>query len=114
MFYFILFFHFICFIYLSYLFIFLFIFFIYFTFLFLFIYSFIYLPIFITFLVYLINDKPSIDRWMTCNFTSFSIVFQAYQDDGWVIMKGCVRWRLIMVEEISAPSEARNLGPLEQ
>ena len=86
--YFILFFHFI---YLSYLFIFLYNFFIYSTCLFLFIYSFIYLPIFITFLVYLINDKPSIERWMTCNFTSFSIVFQAYQDDGWVIMKGCVR-----------------------
>ena len=60
-------------------------------FLFLFIYSFIYLCIFITFLVYLINDKPFIDGWITFNFTSFSTVFLAYQDNGWVIMKGCVR-----------------------
>ena len=27
-----------------------------------------------------------------CNFTSFSTVFQSYQDDGQVIMKGCVQW----------------------
>ena len=27
--------------------------------------------------------------WMTCNFSSFSIVFQSYQDDEKVIMKGC-------------------------
>ena len=32
------------------------------------------------------------DGWMTCGFTSFSTVFQSYQDDGWVIMKGCVQW----------------------
>ena len=28
-----------------------------------------------------------ITRWITCNFTSFSTVFQSYQDDGWMIMK---------------------------
>ena len=27
--------------------------------------------------------------WMTCNFTSFSTVFQSYQDDGRLITKGC-------------------------
>ena len=32
------------------------------------------------------------DGWMTCHFTSFSTVFQSYQDDRWVIMKGCVQW----------------------
>ena len=33
-----------------------------------------------------------IDGWMTCDFTSFSTVFQSYQDDGQMIMKGCVQW----------------------
>ena len=32
-----------------------------------------------------------IDRWMTCDYTSFSTVFQSYQDNGWVIMKDCVQ-----------------------
>ena len=30
--------------------------------------------------------------WMTCNFTSFSTVFQSNQDGGSFIMKGCVLW----------------------
>ena len=34
----------------------------------------------------------SLDGWMTCDFTSFSTVFQSYQDDGRMIMKGCVQW----------------------
>ena len=32
------------------------------------------------------------DGWMTCDFTSFSTVFQSYQANGRVIMKGCVQW----------------------
>ena len=32
--------------------------------------------------------------WMTCDFTSFSTVFQSYQDDGWLIMKGYVQLSL--------------------
>ena len=28
------------------------------------------------------------DRWMMCNFTSFPTVFQSYQDDGQMIIKG--------------------------
>ena len=32
---------------------------------------------------------------MTCNFTSISTVFQSYQDDGLVIMKGCVQWNCV-------------------
>ena len=31
------------------------------------------------------------DGWMTCDFTSFLAVFQSYQDDGRMIMKGCVQ-----------------------
>ena len=33
-----------------------------------------------------------IKELMTCNFTSFSTVFQIYQDGGMVIMKSCVQW----------------------
>ena len=33
-----------------------------------------------------------VDGWVTCDFTSFSIVFQSYQDDERLIMKGCVQW----------------------
>ena len=33
----------------------------------------------------------SMDGWMTCDFTSFSTVFQSYQDDGRLITKGCVQ-----------------------
>ena len=32
------------------------------------------------------------DGWMTCDFTSFSTVFQSYQDNGRMIMKDCVQW----------------------
>ena len=32
------------------------------------------------------------DRWMTCDFTSCSTVFQSYQHDGRLIMKGCAQW----------------------
>ena len=30
---------------------------------------------------------------MTCDFMSFSTVFQSYQEDGQVVMKGCVQWK---------------------
>ena len=29
---------------------------------------------------------------MSCDFTSFSTVFLSYEDDGLMIMKGCVQW----------------------
>ena len=31
------------------------------------------------------------DGWIICDFRSFSTVFQSYQDDGRLIMKGCVQ-----------------------
>ena len=37
------------------------------------------------------------DGWMTCNFTSFSTVFQLYQGNGRMIMKGCVQWNPVYV-----------------
>ena len=33
-----------------------------------------------------------LDGWMTCNFTSLSTFFQLYQDDGLLIIKGCLQW----------------------
>ena len=35
------------------------------------------------------------DGWMICDFTSFLTLFQSYQDDVWMIMKGCVQWHSI-------------------
>ena len=31
------------------------------------------------------------DGWMTCDFMPFSTILQSYQDDGQMIMKGCVK-----------------------
>ena len=50
---------------------------------------------------------------MTCDFISFSTVFQSYQDDGWMIMKGCVQWSLISDEKISLRA-GLELGTLDQ
>ena len=38
---------------------------------------------------------------MTCDFTSFSAVFQYYQDDGRMIIKAVCRGNPFSVEEIS-------------
>ena len=45
------------------------------------------------------------DGWMTCNFRSFSTVFQSY--DGRLIMKGCVQWNFVYGSEDFALSGAR-------
>ena len=38
------------------------------------------------------------DGQVTCDFTSFPTVFQSYQDDRQVVMKGFVQWNLLMVD----------------
>ena len=38
---------------------------------------------------------------MSSHFMSFSTVFQSNQDDGGMIMKGCVQWTLFTVEKNS-------------
>ena len=38
------------------------------------------------------SSNSRMDGWMTCDFTSFSTVFQSYQDNGRMIMKDCVQW----------------------
>ena len=41
--------------------------------------------------VYPFTFDTVINGWMICDFTSFSTVFQSYQDNGRMIMKGCVQ-----------------------
>ena len=36
-------------------------------------------------------QPQTMDGWITCDFTSFSTVYKSYQDDEWLIMKGCVQ-----------------------
>ena len=52
------------------------------------------------------------DGRMTCEFTSFSTVFHSYQDDGRLIMKGCVPWNSVYGSEDFAVGI--ELGPLDQ
>ena len=52
--------------------------------------------------------------WITCNILSFSTVFQLYQDDRRVIMKGFVQWNLSMADKISHLQLNSNLGSLAQ
>ena len=39
--------------------------------------------------------RGRMDGWRICDFTSFLTVFQSYQDDVWMIMKGCVQWNSV-------------------
>ena len=50
---------------------------------------------------------------MTCDFTSFSIVFKSSQDEGRLIMKDMCNGALFTVEKIS-PRAGTELGPLDQ
>ena len=44
---------------------------------------------------------------MTCNFKSFSTVFQSDQDDGQMIMKDCVQWNPFTIGKILASGKAQ-------
>ena len=44
---------------------------------------------------------------MPCDFTSFLTVFQSYQEDDWMIMKGCVQWNSVYGWEDFTSSEDR-------
>ena len=59
------------------------------------------------------SKEESRNGWMICDFTSFSTVFQSYQDDRRMIMKGCVQWKPFTVEKIS-PRAGIESGPLDQ
>ena len=47
------------------------------------------------------------EKWFTKTanwyFTSFSTLFKSYQDDGWVIMKGCAKGHCIVIGWILPP-----------
>ena len=49
---------------------------------------------------------------MTCDFMFFSTVFQSYQDDGWVIMNGCVEWNPVYGYGLGVRSFLTQLWPL--
>ena len=51
--------------------------------------------------------------WMICDLTSFSTVFQSYQNDGRLIMKGWCNGTPFTVEKIS-PRAGIELDPLDQ
>ena len=50
--------------------------------------------------------------WMACDFTSFSTVFQSYEDNERLIMKGCVQCNSIQGLEV-LPQAGIELGPLD-
>ena len=50
-----------------------------------------------------------LDGRMDCDFISFTTVFQSYQDDERLIMKGCKQWNPFTVEKIS-PRAGLELG----
>ena len=47
------------------------------------------------------------DGWMTCNFTSLLTIFQSYEDDRWVIMKGLCNGIQFASEKIPASGGSR-------
>ena len=53
------------------------------------------------------------DGWMTCDFTSFSTVFQSYQDNRQMIMKICVQWIPVELGRVRL-ERGTNPGPLDQ
>ena len=50
---------------------------------------------------------------MTCDFTSFSIVFQSFKDDGRMIMKSLCNETPFMVEKIFSPPAGIELGAID-
>ena len=53
------------------------------------------------------------DKRMTCDFASFSTVFQSYQDDGSMIMKRFVQWNLVYGWKDYRLERGSNPGPLD-
>ena len=53
--------------------------------------------------VNVLNKNEKMNGWIdNLDSTSFSTVFQSYQDDRRIIMKGCVQGTPFMIEKISA------------
>ena len=54
------------------------------------------------------------DGWMTCDISSFLTVFQSYQDDGRMIMKGYVRWNPVYDWKDPRLRQGSNSGPINE
>ena len=52
--------------------------------------------------------------WIICDFTSYSTVFQLYQDDDRMIMKGFVQWNPIYSRGDSRLERGSIPGPLDR
>ena len=48
------------------------------------------------------------DGWMLCDFKSFSTVFQSYEDNGRMVMRGCVHGT--HSHAVTEPETARSVG----
>ena len=48
------------------------------------------------------------DGCMTCDFTSFSTVFQSYQNDGRMLMKGRVQWKSVYEKQNGSHKRREN------
>ena len=48
-------------------------------------------PMRVKFLIWRFSQHSKMNGWMTCDLTSFSTLFQSYQDDERLIMKGCMQ-----------------------
>ena len=57
----------------------------------------------------LLRPAYAVDGWIICDFTAISTVFQSYQEDERIIMKGCVQWNPFTVEKTS-PRAGLELG----
>ena len=53
------------------------------------------------------------DEWITCDVASFSTAFRSYQDDGRMILKGCVQWNLVNDGKDPRLTRGLNSGPLD-
>ena len=51
---------------------------------------------------------------MACDFMFFLTVFQSYQADVKVVMKGCVQWNLIYLWKDFPLKQGSNPRPLDQ
>ena len=66
------------------------------------------LKFYCSFILQLKNFCFCMDEWITFDFTSFLIVYQSYQNDGYVIMKGCMRMEpRLRLKNIPTSSVAR-------
>ena len=60
------------------------------------------------------QNVDTLDGWMACDFTPSSTVFQPYQDDGIVVMKGCAQRNFVTTEKTFRLQRVSNPSPTGQ